>query len=71
MTEVRTDVADITTAIVPNASGASTRVSSMFRPNRDACSKKLPDPSQTPPRNTFAFKVSPPNIDGMNCFIFW
>ena len=36
--------------MAPKAPGASSRVNSMLRANRTACSATLPAPSQVPPR---------------------
>src|SRR5271165_5002397 len=64
------EVADATIAMVPNAEGAKSLASSMFRPKRTACSTKRPLPSQTPPRNTCAFRPAPENSGKLFIFCF-
>lgn len=46
-------------AIVPKALGARSRVNSMLRANRLACSVKLAPPSSTAPRVALALRFSP------------
>ena len=53
------DAEDITMAIVPKALGVRSRVNSMFRANRLACSPMLALPSSTAPRVVFALRLSP------------
>ena len=53
------DAEDMTMAMVPKALGARSRVKSMFRANRLACSPRLALPSSAAPRVVFALRLSP------------
>ena len=64
-----TEQADKTIAISPKASGASSRVSTIFLPKRATCSEKLPAPNHAPPRNTLAFRLSPRKNDSTGFLI--
>jgi hypothetical protein len=50
---------DMTMAIVPKALGARSRVRSMFRAKRLACSARLAPPTNTAPRVVFALRFCP------------
>jgi hypothetical protein len=53
------DEEDMTMAIVPKALGARSRVNSMFRASRLACSARLALPTNTAPRVVFTLRFSP------------